>query len=83
MTASSSHASDKLLALILSSLEDDKAEDVTVIDLKGKSEMADFMVVASGRSSRQVGAISEKLVDRVKQAGLYCGGGSAAGGPGT
>ena len=68
MTASSSHASDKLLALILSSLEDDKAEDVTVIDLKGKSEMADFMVVASGRSSRQVGAISEKLVDRVKQA---------------
>ena len=56
-----------LLRRILSSLEDDKAEDVVVIDLAGKSEMADHMVIASGRSSRQVGAISEKLVDRLKQ----------------
>ncbi len=60
-------ASGSLLDLILSSLEDDKAEDVIVIDLKGKSEMADHMVIASGRSSRQVTAISEKLVDRLKQ----------------
>ena len=55
------------LAHILKSLEDDKAEDVVEIDLKGKSDMADYMVIASGRSSRQVGAISEKLVDRLKQ----------------
>ncbi|MBT8454761.1 MAG: ribosome silencing factor [Rhodobacteraceae bacterium] len=55
------------LERILSSLEDDKAEDVIVIDLAGKSEMADHMVICSGRSSRQVSAISEKLVDRLKQ----------------
>ena len=47
-------------------LEDDKAEDVVVIDLAGKSEMADHMVVASGRSSRQVSAIAEHLAEAVK-----------------
>lgn len=62
-----SQASSGLLDIILTSLDDDKAEDVTVIDLKGKSEMADHMVIASGRSTRQVTAISEKLVDRLKQ----------------
>ena len=41
---------------------------MVTIDLRGKSEMADHMVVASGRSSRQVSAIAEKLADRVKQA---------------
>ena len=56
-----------LLEEILASLDDDKAEEVVTIDLKGKSEMADFMVICSGRSSRQVAAISEKLVDRLKQ----------------
>ncbi len=59
--------SGALLETILTSLDDDKAEDVVVIDLRGKSEMADHMVICSGRSSRQVTAISEKLVDRVKQ----------------
>ncbi|MBM9596199.1 ribosome silencing factor [Roseitranquillus sediminis] len=61
-------ASDELLALILKSLDDDKAEDVVEIDLRGKSEMADWMVIASGRSSRQVGAISDHLVERLKDA---------------
>jgi ribosome-associated protein len=56
-----------LLDEILASLEDDKAEEIVTIDLKGKSEMADYMVICSGRSSRQVSAISEKLVDRLKQ----------------
>lgn len=60
--------SDEMLALILSSLDDDKAEDVVSIPLSGKSSMADHMVVASGRSSRQVAAIAEKLADRVKSA---------------
>ena len=60
-----------MLSLILASLEDDKAEDIVTIPLAGKSEMADHMVIATGRSSRQVSAISEKLVDRLKQeAGL-------------
>ncbi len=60
-------ASRETLDLILTSLDDDKAEDIVVIDLKGKSEMADHMVIASGRSSRQVGAISDHLTDRLKQ----------------
>ncbi|MCB2134547.1 MAG: ribosome silencing factor [Rhodobacteraceae bacterium] len=59
--------SDDLLARILSSLDDDKAEDVVTIDLRGRSSVADYMVVCSGRSSRQVGAIAEKLMDRLKQ----------------
>ena len=66
-----SHDSNGLLSLILASLEDDKAEDVVSIPLAGKSEMADHMVIASGRSSRQVASIAEKLADRLKQeAGL-------------
>ncbi|MFO1208153.1 MAG: ribosome silencing factor [Amaricoccus sp.] len=59
--------STELLSAILASLEDDKAEDIVSIPLAGKSEMADHMVIASGRSSRQVSAISEKLADRLKQ----------------
>jgi ribosome-associated protein len=55
-----------LLDLVLNSLEDDKAEDIVTIDLKGKSTIADHMVVASGRSSRQVAAIIEKLHTRIK-----------------
>ena len=61
-----SYTSDELLARILSSLDDDKAEDVVSIDLRGKSEIADYMVICSGRSSRQVASISEKLTDRLK-----------------
>jgi ribosome-associated protein len=60
-------SSDALLAVILASLDDDKAEEVVTIDLRGRSDMADYMVICSGRSSRQVAAISEKLVDRLKQ----------------
>ncbi|OAN79091.1 ribosome silencing factor [Jannaschia sp. EhC01] len=52
---------------ILTSLDDDKAEDVVQIDLRGKSSIGDYMVVASGRSTRQVSAMAEKLVDRLKQ----------------
>ena len=64
---------DALLKFILASLEDDKAEDVVSIPLSGKSQMADHMVVASGRSSRQVGAMAEHLADRLKhESGLIC-----------
>jgi len=66
-------SSEELLAAILASLDDDKAEDVVQIDLRGRSSIADYMVVASGRSSRQVGAIAEKLADRLKVAyGRHC-----------
>lgn len=59
--------SEELLDHILSSLRDDKAEDVVQIDLRGKTAIGDYMVVASGRSTRQVAAMSEKLVERLKQ----------------
>ena len=71
--APSAATSDTLLEQILSSLSDDKAEDVVQIDLRGKTAIGDYMVVASGRSTRQVAAMSEKLVDRLKQRfGMSC-----------
>jgi len=59
-------SSEILLTTILASLEDDKAEEIVQIDLRGRSDMGDYMVICSGRSSRQVSAISEKLVDKLK-----------------
>ncbi|WP_343069888.1 ribosome silencing factor [Jannaschia sp. Os4] len=61
-----SQTGDETLDLVLNSLDADKAEDVVTIDLRGKSSVADHMVVASGRSSRQVASIAEKLADRLK-----------------
>jgi len=55
-----------LLERILHSLQQEKAEDAVTVDLHGKSQIADYMVICSGRSTRQVSAISEKLVDRLK-----------------
>lgn len=60
-------SSEDVLARVLTSLDDDKAEEIVQIDLRGRSDVADYMVICSGRSSRQVAAISEKLVDRLKQ----------------
>ncbi len=66
-------SSDDLLARILASLDDDKAEEIVQIDLRGRSEMADYMVICSGRSTRQVAAIADKMMDRLKQdIGLLC-----------
>ncbi len=54
---------------ILASLDDDKAEDVVVIDLVGKTSIADTMIIASGRSARQVGAMADHLLEKLKAAG--------------
>ena len=59
-----------LLALVLQSLDDDQAQDVVAIPLEGKSAIADYMIVASGRSNRQVAAIAEKLAERIKHGGF-------------
>lgn len=56
-----------LLDLIVNSLTSEKADEIVPIDLRGKSSMADHMVVASGRSSRQVSAMAEKLQSRIKE----------------
>ena len=50
-------------------LDDGKAEEIAVIDLAGKSSIGDYMIVASGRSSRQVGALAEQLIEKLKGAG--------------
>ncbi len=66
-TANTNIPSMSLLDLVLNSIQDDKAEEIVTIPLKGKSSIADHMVVASGRSSRQVAAIIEKLYKRIKE----------------
>ena len=58
---------EALHALVLRSLDDDKALDVVSIPLNGKSNIADYMVIASGRSTRQVAAMAEKLAERIKR----------------
>jgi ribosome-associated protein len=59
-----------LLEAITNSLEDDKAIDISVIELEGKSLIADQMVVASGSSARHVGAIADHLLNRLKEDGF-------------
>ncbi|MBL8556089.1 MAG: ribosome silencing factor [Phenylobacterium sp.] len=55
--------------LILNRLDDDQAQDVVFIDLKGKSPVADGLIVASGRSQRHVGAMADHLLRALKEAG--------------
>ena len=55
--------------LILNRLDDDKAEEIVLIDLRGKSPMADSMIVASGRSHRHVGALADHVMRALKEAG--------------
>ena len=60
----------KLLSLIFDSLEDDKAIDIKAIDLKDRSSIADFMVIASGNSSRQVSSMANNLIKKFKIKGV-------------
>ncbi|MEL7301240.1 MAG: ribosome silencing factor [Pseudomonadota bacterium] len=57
--------SEATRALITRTLTEEKAEEIVEIDLRGKSEMGDFMVVASGRSTRQVSALADKLTEKL------------------
>lgn len=59
-----------LLDLAKTILEDGKAEDLVAIDLHGKSDIADYLLIASGRSQRQVAALAQRLLDGFKAAGL-------------
>ena len=56
--------------LVLKSLDDDQAQEIVSIPLEGKSTIADHMVIASGRSSRQVTAMAQKLAERIKHGGF-------------
>lgn len=59
-----------MLALVLAALEDNKAEDILTIDLKGKTAIADAMVVSSGRSNRHVGALADHVLKTLKENGV-------------
>ena len=58
---------EELHKLVLESLDDDQAVEVVTIPLAGKSNIADHMVIASGRSTRQVASMATKLAERVKE----------------
>ncbi len=58
---------DALHKLVLESLDDDQAQEVTSIPLAGKSSIGDYMVIASGRSTRHVAAVAEHLAERIKK----------------
>ena len=59
-----------LADFIAQELSDDKAEDIVEIALAGKSDIADYMIIASGRSQRHVGAVADKILRKLKRAGL-------------
>ena len=61
---------DQILDLITSSLDADKAKNILTISLQGKSSMADYMVIASGTSSRQVASMAEHIEFKLKRAGV-------------
>ena len=66
-------AADKtpdLLKIVETSLDDDKAEDIVAIDLRGKSTIADYMVIATGRNSRQLAAMASHLDEKLTKAGV-------------
>ena len=58
---------EALHALVMQSLDDDQAVELVSIPLTGKSTIADHMVIASGKSTRQVAAMANKLAERIKQ----------------
>ena len=61
---------DKTLNMILSRLDDMKAEETVTIDLRGKSAFSDYMIVTSGRANRHVGAIAENVTKALKETGI-------------
>ena len=61
---------DKTLNMILSRLDDMKAEETVTIDLRGKSAFSDYMIVTSGRVNRHVGAIAENVAKGLKETGI-------------
>lgn len=67
--AASDSAVADLHALVLASLDDDQAIELVTIPLAGKSSIADHMVIASGRSTRHVAAMANKLAERIKREG--------------
>lgn len=62
---------NEMLALVRNSLENDKAIDPVTIDLRGKTTIADYMVVATGTSERHIVTMAEKLAERLGEVGIH------------
>jgi ribosome-associated protein len=59
-----------LKKVVINTLDNNKAEDIVTIDLKDKSSMADYMIIASGTSSRHIQSLSEQVLDKLKDNGI-------------
>ena len=68
--AKTDRSTEALHKLVLTQLDDDQAQEVVSIPLEGKSSIADHMVIASGRSTRQVASMAQKLAEKIKQEGF-------------
>lgn len=68
--SSSSHSAVDLHDYVLKQLDDDSAQEIVSIPLEGKSSIADHMVIASGRSTRQVAAMAQKMAEKLKREGF-------------
>jgi len=68
--ASDNNASAAVLKELVSWLDEAKAEDIVTIPLTGKSSIGDYMVVASGRTDRHVGAVADQIRRKLKSSGL-------------
>jgi ribosome-associated protein len=66
---SDGHGSDALLSRIKGWLDDAKAEDIVTINLHGKSSIGDYMIIATGRSDRHVGAVADQIYQKLKDEG--------------
>ncbi|MDO5386570.1 MAG: ribosome silencing factor [Pseudomonadota bacterium] len=60
---------EKILDIVSKTLDDNKAEDIVVMDLRGKTSIANFMVIASGTSQRHVASLADKIYENLKAAG--------------
>ena len=61
---------EQLVKVAVAALEDMKGQDITIIDVRGKTSVTDFMVIASGSSSRQVKSLVENVLEKVKEQGV-------------
>ncbi|MBR1605461.1 MAG: ribosome silencing factor [Alphaproteobacteria bacterium] len=62
---------EKILEIVQQTLEDNKADDVVVMDLRDKTSLASFMVVASGTSQRHVASLADKIQQNLKNQGYF------------
>lgn len=61
---------EQLVTLVTAALEDVKAKDIVTIDVRGKTSITDFMIIASGSSARQVKALAENVIEKAKEKGV-------------